>query len=376
MILLILTALGGIGIIGGCFLLGLWIYAERKTQQERFQPYAPPVSIIIPCKGIDHGFKENVEAFLSQEYSTYRLVFVVDSEDDPAYDVVTHPVWNNPEVTVVLTKLISGCSGKIAALLTGLEHTEDATVLVFADSDIQPDRYWLQNLVLPLQDESIGVSTGYRWYFSTNWRTLLISAWNLAPIVFMFYPNYTFAWGGSTAIRKTLFDALAIKEKWKTAFSDDLVVTTTIKEAGYTIHLQPKCIMESPPETSIKKFLRWGTRQYTWIRWFYPLFWLGSFLGFIGIQLAIFLGILLLLFGYYLPGSMLSSLLLFEILFGWVGIRTMQHTMVYSEERYGSRLGYALITPLVFLFIAVNVFASLFTREIMWAGRTYRKTHD
>jgi hypothetical protein len=195
----------------------------------------------------------------------------------------------------------------------------------------------------------------------------------MVPIVFMFYPNYAFAWGGSTAIRRTLFDTLDIKTKWRTAFSDDLVVTTTIKKAGYKIYLEPTCIMESPPEISIRTFLRWGTRQYTWVRWFYPLFWTGSFIGFIGVQLVIFLGILLLLSGYYIPGIFMSSLLVCELLYGWLGISTMQKTMVYPKERYASKVGYALMTPLVFLLLAYNLLSSAFKREILWAGRTYRK---
>jgi ceramide glucosyltransferase len=376
MIILFFTILGVLGVIGESYLLSLWIVAILKTKKKKYGTYSPFASVIIPCKGIDHGFRENAEAFLFQNYSRHKLIFVVDSKEDPAYRTLSELLKDKPHAQIVLTNPIPGCSGKIAALLTGLEHTEDAAVLVFADSDIKPDQNWLQNIVIPLQDESIGVTTGYRWYFPTNWKTLFISAWNLVPIVFMFYPKYTFAWGGSTAIRKNVFDELDIKTKWKTAFSDDLVVTTTVKKARYKIHLQPKCIMESPPETSIRTFLRWGTRQYTWVRWFYPLFWSTSLVGFIGIQLVISIGILLLLYGYYLPGTLMSSILLFEILYGWLGISTMQKTMVYTRERYPSKIGYALMTPLVFFLIAFNVLASAFKREILWAGRTYRKSKE
>jgi cellulose synthase/poly-beta-1,6-N-acetylglucosamine synthase-like glycosyltransferase len=258
-------------------------------------------------------------------------------------------------------------------LLTGLQFATNAEVLVFADSDIKPHKNWLQNIITPLQDETIGATTGYRWYFPSNWKTLLISAWNMTSIVFMFYPSYTFAWGGSMAIRKKVFDDLDIKTKWKTAFSDDLVLTITVKKAGYKIYLQPKCIMESQPETSIKSFIRWGTRQYTWVRWYYPVFWLGSFFGFIGVQVIIALGLLLLLFGYYLPGVLLSSMLLFEILYGLLGITILPKTMVYQKERYPSKIGYAFLTPIVFLLLAQNALASALTQEIQWAGRTYRK---
>ncbi len=373
MILEFLIVLGIIGVLGECYIISLWLIAYRRTKKRIFQPYSPYASVIVPCKGTGHGFLENIQGFLAQEYQKYELIFVVDSTDDPAYVTLQQLIENKPYAHLVLTDSVSGCSGKIAALLTGLKSTEKTEVLVFADSDIKPDVNWLQNIVMPLQDETIGATTGYRWYFPSNWKTLLISAWNMASIVFMFYPSYTFAWGGSMAIRKKVFDTLDIKEKWKTAFSDDLILTISVKKAGYKIYLQPKCIMESPPETRIRSFVRWGTRQYTWVRWYYPVFWIGSFVGFIGAQVVIFMGLLLLLFGYYLPGFLLCSMLLFEILYGWLGITILPKTMIYPKERYPSKIGYALLTPIVFLLLAQNAFASAISQEIQWAGRTYRK---
>jgi hypothetical protein len=146
-----------------------------------------------------------------------------------------------------------------------------------------------------------------------------------------------------------------------------------VKKAGYKIYLQPKCIIESPPETSIRSFMRWGTRQYTWVRWYYPLFWLGSFFGFIGVQIIIVLGLFLLLFGYYLPGILFCSILLFEIIYGLIGIIILPKTMIYPEDRFPLKIGYALMTPIVFILLAQNVLASASKREIQWTGRSYRK---
>jgi ceramide glucosyltransferase len=373
MIVEFLIILGSIGVLGECYIISLWIIAYKRTKRRIFSNYSALAYIIVPCKGIEHGFHENIQAFLAQEYMRYEILFVVDSKDDPAYNTLYQIIMKKPNAHIVLTNPSTGCSGKVSALLAGLESTTNAEVLVFADSDIKPDVHWLQNIIAPLQDETIGATTGYRWYFPSNWKTLLISAWNMTSIVFMFYPSYTFAWGGSTAIRKKVFDELNIKAKWKTAFSDDLILTQTVKKAGYKIYFQPKCIIESPPETSIISFIRWGTRQYTWVRWYYPLFWLGSFFGFIGLQVIIALGLFLLLFGYYLPGILLSSILLFEILYGWLGINILPKTMIYPKERYPLKIGYALLTPVVFLLLTQNVLASAIKQEIQWAGRTYRK---
>lgn len=371
-----LVALGVVGVIGECYIISLWIIAYLRTKKRIFSVYTPVASVLVPCKGIQPGFQENIQAFLALEYPFHELLFIVDSTQDPCYTVLSQLTESEPNVRIVLTRPAMGCSGKVAALLTGLEQVKDAEVLVFADSDIKPDVHWLTNIVQPLQDKTVGATTGYRWYFPSSWKTLFISAWNMTSIVFMFFPKYTFAWGGSTAIKKNLFEQLHIQEQWNSAFSDDLVLTTTVKKAGYRIYLEPKCIMESPPESSIRRFIRWGTRQYTWVRWYYPLFWLGSFFSFIGAQVIILSGLLLLAFGYHLPGLLLSSLLLFEILYGWLGIVILPKTMIYPKKRYPSTIGYALLTPLVFLLLAQNAFASALTQKIEWAGRMYRKPKD
>jgi ceramide glucosyltransferase len=373
MILEGLIVLGLIGILGEGYIIILWLFAYRRTQKTIFSPYFPSACVIVPCKGIGPGFVENIQGFMSQDYPKYMLKLIVDSPDDPAYLTIQQLMKNTSFAHLIIAEPRSGCSGKVAALLTGVQSTDDAEILVFADSDIKPDNHWLKNIIVPLQDKTIGATTGYRWYFPSNWKTLLISAWNMASIVFMFYPSSTFAWGGTMAIRKKDFDALNIREKWKTAFSDDLVLTLSVKKAGYQIYLQPKCIMESPPETHIRSFVRWGTRQYTWVRWYYPLYWIGSFIGFIGAQVIIALGVLLLCLGYYLPGLLLCSMILCEIIYGGLGILILPKTMVYSKDRYPSKLTYAFLTPIVFLLLAQNAWASAFTKKISWAGRTYKK---
>ena len=327
----------------------------------------------MPCKGIDHGFHENIPAFLTQEYPRYQILFVVDSKDDPAYSALDQLTKNKPNAHLALTSPFSACSGKVAALLTGLASTADAEVLVFADSDMKPDTHWLQNMVAPLQDETIGATTGYRWHFPTNWKTLLVSTCNMLSIVSSFYPRPAWAWGGSTAMRKDVFEKLHVKEAWKTAISDGLVLTAAVKKAGYTIYFQTECIMESPPETSIRRFMRWETRQFTWLRWYHPLLWLGTLTASVGTA-VIELGLASLLFvGYYISGVLLCSFILLQILSGLLGIHLIPKNMVYPKERYSSKIGYGLMTPVAFLLVAQSIAASAITREIQWAGRSYRK---
>jgi len=152
MILEFLVILGCIWLIGGCCVVSLWIIVDTRTKKRIFPSYTPVVSIIVPCKGTDYGFQENISAFLTQEYPRYQALFVVESKDDPAYSALDQLTKNKPNAHLALTNPFSGCSAKVAALLTGLASTADAEVLVFGYSDMRPDTHWLQNLVAPLQD--------------------------------------------------------------------------------------------------------------------------------------------------------------------------------------------------------------------------------
>src|SRR5262249_23494372 len=58
---------------------------RRSARQTRYQPKAV---VIVPCRGLEHGFEENVHAILTQDYRDYEVVFVTESENDPAHGVL------------------------------------------------------------------------------------------------------------------------------------------------------------------------------------------------------------------------------------------------------------------------------------------------
>lgn len=369
----IMNGFAFLAILGLCFIIFLWISDYRKTKHTSFTPYAPPAMVIIPCKQETYDFKKNIQSFLQLNYPSYRIVFVVDSKKEPVYSILHHETAKKTNVDIICSKPLQHCSGKVAALLTALDHCEDAEILVFADSDIAVDTNWLSHMILPLQNKKIGATTGYRWYVPTNLKTLVLSAWNMIPIGFMFYSRFSFTWGGSTAIRKEVFQQLQIKQRWKTALSDDLVLTNAIKKAKYQIYFQPTCIMRSQPEQKIGTFLQWGARQYTWVRWFYPLFWYVSFVGFVGLQIIILLGFIVGLTQSFSTLFLISIILFLEMLVGFIGIIVLSKIMPEKQTNFLWKLGYFLLSPLVFFMVAVTICKSLLTKKISWSGKIYTR---
>jgi cellulose synthase/poly-beta-1,6-N-acetylglucosamine synthase-like glycosyltransferase len=369
----LLLLFGFLAVLGLLILSTLFLYGYYKNHNKDPPDFHPNVCVIVPCKGKEQNLEQNLEALCTQHYSNYTVIFVVDSEHDAAYPSVSRIVQKFKNSRIEFSTKLEGCSGKISALLTGIKKAGDVAVYVFADSDVCPHKEWLSNLVAYLYDENIGAATGFRWYFPHSWTSSLISTWNMAPMSALFYPSLNYAWGGSTAIRTSLFKKLDIESKWRAGFSDDLMLTKAVKNAGYRIKFVPQCIVESPSEVHLLRFLHWGSQQLTWVKWYTPFFWLFYFAGIVFLQCLTIFGFLLVGMGVTIPGLLMVSALFFEMIYGLVGILVLKRLMGYPKEKFRFVWRYALLMPVVFFLFAYNALASSVKQQIVWGGRTYRK---
>jgi cellulose synthase/poly-beta-1,6-N-acetylglucosamine synthase-like glycosyltransferase len=160
MIYLVLSALA---ILLGIFGLLDGIRSARHIRT--FRPKAdwrPRVLVICPCKGIDSEFRDNAASVLNQDYPNLRVIFVVEAEDDPAVQPL-----KQLGATVLVAGIATVRGQKVHNLIHAVEHAaEDSEVFAFCDSDARYPSDWISNLIPPLEDETVGVSTGYRWYMA------------------------------------------------------------------------------------------------------------------------------------------------------------------------------------------------------------------
>jgi len=349
----------------------LQLYFKNRNSPVLRNPYS--VAVIVPCKGLGKNLEANLRSICSQEYPNYQVVFVLDSSEDPAYPVVEAVANSVRNAGIVYSEKIPEASGKIGALISGVKSAGSVEVYAFADSDILPHPQWLAHLVAGLSEEKVGATTGFRWFFPHNLSTALISAWNMASMVTLFHPLSNCAWGGSTAIKKSLFDSLHIESKWRTGFSDDLILTEAVKKAGYSIRFIPSCISESPVEIDLRKFLRWGTGQFTWVHWYNPSIWISSLFGFLILQIIILSGIVLPFIGYIIPGLLMVSPLVFEMIYGIIGFFALRSLMKYPKEKFGSAISYFFLMPVINFLFAYHMILSGLKTQIKWGGKYYTK---
>ncbi len=350
---------------------------ELAKPVSNFTPYA---TIVAPCKGLDDGLFENLKALLVQEYPAYEVIFVVDDPNDPAVKVIEELSRKGNSKMIVAPRATES-SQKVENLREAVQHADDrSAVFVFVDSDVKPHDNWLRSLVAPLADETVGAATGYRWFVSenTSLSNELRSAWN-ASIASALGPNTgsNFCWGGSTAIRREVFERLNIRKKWHGTLSDDFTVTRAMNAAGLPIHFVPHALAASNGRCSARELFEFTNRQMKITRVYARKLWLMSFFGsglFNGVLLAS-LAILVSHPAASLPWlAALATIFLvavFSIGKSWLRFRAVRLVLDSPAlaRQFVSQMILWLLTPAVFL---VNCLSALFSTTITWRGTEYR----
>src|SRR5438128_1692998 len=117
--------------------LARYVWHTLSTPGER---YVPKTAVIVPCKGLEPDFEENIIAYLAQDYRHYELIFVTESEDDPAHLALKRILHDSDRSAWLITAGEARNRGQkvhnLCAALDTLEAVDRNTeVLVFADSD-------------------------------------------------------------------------------------------------------------------------------------------------------------------------------------------------------------------------------------------------
>ena len=263
-----LTILAILGLIPNGMSLGQGLRMRghvRRAMRLAFGAFLPPVVVILPVRGMDPGFDDNVRAILRQTYPKYRLVVVAEDPVDSAADQVRAIARETSRVPVSVVVADPGdLPGKVNAVRSGLLHlTPTDEVVVFADSDIRPAEDWLRQLVQPLADSTVGVATGFRWYVPprpTFW-SLVRTEWNAVSANVLFDPRRAFAWGGSCAVRRDHLRVLRLEDRWREVLSDDLVLSQAVRDAGLKIAYAPAALVPTFEGATRAICLEWCVRQ-------------------------------------------------------------------------------------------------------------------
>lgn len=358
-------------------------YVRRETSRPLpdFQPFA---SVIVPGRGLEAGLAENLGPLLSQDYPDYEVLFVFDRADDAALEIVEELIkTSRVAAKIVIAGPATDSGQKVHNLCVAVTKIDPKSeVLVFVDTDARPERQWLKQLVAPLADEKLGAASGYRWFVPINGgiASRLRGVWNASVASALGSDTKkNFCWGGSTAIRRTMFERLAIGERWRGTVSDDFALTRILKEANLPIHFTPNCLVPSFGDCDFKELLEFTTRQIKITRVYASHLWLPLLIGSALFTLVFFGGFILLIL--QIPQILSNSILLpvtlvivFALGSAKAVIRWQAVTIPLAQHHSAMRRDLAahiFLWPFASLLYLYNAIIAGFSRRIEWRGITY-----
>jgi cellulose synthase/poly-beta-1,6-N-acetylglucosamine synthase-like glycosyltransferase len=358
-------------------------YVRRDTSRA-LPEFTPFVSVIVPGRGLEPGLHENLQTLLEQDYPRYEVLFAFDAADDPAIQVgdeLSHGASRIARTIIAGPATDSG--QKVHNLRVAVTEVDpESEVLVFVDTDARPARDWLKCLVAPLADETLGASTGYRWFVPSRGgiASRLRGVWNASVASALGADTAkNFCWGGSTAIRRSTFEKLAVSERWRGTVSDDFTITRVLKEAKLPIHFTPHCLVASVGDCDFKELFEFTTRQIKITRVYASHLWLPLLLGsalfaivFIGCLILLILQILKILSPTYLLP--LALIIIFTLGAAKSFIRWRAINIPLTQYRAALRrdlLAHIFLWPVASLLYLYNAIVAGFSRHITWRGITY-----
>jgi len=355
------------------FRYAAYVRRETRLPLAEFQPF---VSVIVPARGLERGLTENLQTLLAQDYPRYEVLFVSDRTDDPAVKIVQELISHG--FSRIARTIIAGpatdSGQKVHNLRVATAKIDSKSeVIVFVDTDVRPGKRWLKQLVAPLADETLGASSGYRWFIPERGglASRLRGVWNASIATALGSDTAkNFCWGGSTAIRRSTFDQLKVNDRWRGAVSDDFTITSVLKEANFPVHFTPNCLVASVGDCSWRELFEFTTRQIKITRVYASHLWLPLLLGSALFVLAFFGGLILIGFYPRSPAAYIFGSIIFTLgaAKSFIRFRAVSSVLRTSHR---DLLAHIFLWPFASLLYLYNAVAAGFSRRIKWRGITY-----
>jgi hypothetical protein len=357
--------------------LAVWRYTWGLPLNE-IPKATPNVAVIVPIKGASEATVAFLHAVRHQGYPNYRIIAAIESEDDPAFDLLQRQAGTpGARIEICVAGLAQRSGQKIHNLLAALSRFEPTDEIVaFTDADTLPQPLWLSRLVAGIVNAGRPAVTGYRWMIPADARlsSAVVAAANASIATLLRVPYVANAcWGGTMVMPRATLERIDIRRYWEGAILDDLQMTRALRDHGIMIFSPRQSLLLSPIAMSWPQAFAFARRQYQLVLTHDPDLWLLAALGTAVPAFSFAIATALLFQGsiFALCAVALAALL------GDVRTRLRQRivTALWGRELTSGLAGFwttdRWLRPLWWGFHAICVFSALGSRRIRWAGVDY-----
>ncbi len=198
-----------------------------------------PVTVLKPLCGLEPGLEANLRSFCAQDYPTVELLFGARDSDDPALALARRVAADYPHqhIRVVAGAHALGENRKVN-ILTHLMSLATHDTIVIADSDVRVGPSYLQRVVAPLADPTVGIVTcSYRGRPTEGlWSqlgALAIDEWFIPSVlVSQALGSNAYCSGTTMALRRDLLEAAGGFPALAPLLADDYELGARVRRLG------------------------------------------------------------------------------------------------------------------------------------------------
>ncbi len=337
-----------------------------------------PVTLIIPVTGRGVDLERLCRALKAQTLKPQRLLFVVESEADPAYERLLSAIAaTRIEARIMSTGPTAKASQKCHNLSLALGEADDGqSIVTLADADIIPQTGWLADLVRPIVSGRADCVSGYRWSLPMDARIgTLLAAWIDRAVASM--PKFSWmkmAWAGSFAFAPGVLKRLDAVKLLSAQVSDDMSLAKAAADHGCPALYRLRVLLPTPVSHSLASAFGFGIRQYQMLLLYQPVVWTTG---------VATIALLLAVRGSLWVAAAFSPFWL-QLLAGFIALNWVTYAIRLRRARYlhcwpvRSRSAEAalwlmpLAGPLIDLMHLTSMLLSVRVGTIHWSHLTYR----
>ncbi len=340
--------------------------------------WIPRVAVFVPCKGVEEGMDNYLRAMVEQDYPPYRVYFIVESEEDPAFPIVKKISGEYANVSCVVAGRAEKCCQKNHNLLAAIgqeQAREDvAEIFVFADADVKPSKIWLKDLILPMSEPGVSATTAYRWLKPPNftfWGTMHAM---LSAYIGTLMSSSQGMWGGSMAIKREAYLKHNVGEVWERAVGDDIPLMAIIVRNKLKRAFVPVCVAESENVINDRKALfAWFVRQNQYLKIYCKNLWLTACLLTIANSLTVIIAPLFLILAAFIPPLMPLFYPVLCYMLAMIFIMALSRFEGREGQSYGV---WVLMAYPCMIMGFLTLMMSGFEDDILWRGIRYGMNSD
>jgi ceramide glucosyltransferase len=243
----------------------------ENGEENRASEALPPVTIMIPLRGVDFGAYRNYASFCKQAYPEFQIVFGVQDAADPAVPLVKRLAADFPQcdIEVVVCAGSHGQNAKVSNLQNMLPRVKHEYIVI-VDSDIRVGQEYLKNVVRPLANPKVGLVTClYRAAetpdFGARLEAIAITGEVAAGVLMarMFEGGIKFALGATMATTRAKLDEIGGFAVLADYLADDFMLGKLISHCRYEVRLSRYVVETAMAPTGFMGMVR---HQMRWAR--------------------------------------------------------------------------------------------------------------